>query len=73
MKRFHYEQEDVCVAIADLPFHTKEYTPEQMIKFTVLFKKELERLQISWRFIEYKREKDALFAYANGDWKCVKN
>lgn len=73
MKRFHYEQKDVCVAVADLPVHTIEYTPGQMIKFTTLFEKELERLQISWRRIEYNREKDALFAYTDGDWKCVEN
>ena len=73
MKRFHYEQKDVCVAVADLPIHTIEYTPGQMIKFTTLLEKELERLQISWRRIEYNREKDALFAYTNGDWECVEN
>lgn len=73
MKRFHYEQKDVCVAIADLPFHTKEYTPEQMTKFIALFKYELNRLQISWWRIYYDREKNALFAYADGDWKCVEN
>lgn len=73
MKRFHYEQKDVCVAVANLPFHMKEYTPEQMIKFIALFKDELNRLQISWLFIEYNREKNALFAHANADWKCVEN
>lgn len=73
MKRFHYEQKDVCVAVADLPIHIKEYTPEQMIKFTTLFKKELERLQISWSFIKHNQKEDVLFAYTNGDWECVEN
>lgn len=73
MKRFHYEQKDVYVAVADLPIHIKEYTPEQMIKFTTLFKKELERLQISWSYIEHNRKENALFAYTTGNWKCVEN
>lgn len=73
MKRFHYEQKDVCVAVADLPTRTKECTPEQMTKFIALFKKELERLQISgWR-IYYDREENALLAYTRDGWKCVEN
>ena len=73
MKRFHYEQKDLCVAVADLPTHTKEYTPKQIREYIELFQNELDRLQISWWHIKYDREKDTIFAYAHGDWKCVEN
>lgn len=72
MKRFHFEL-DVCVAVADLPTRTKEYTPEQMTKFIALFQDELNRLQISWWRIYYDREENALFAYTRDGWKCVEN
>lgn len=73
MKRFHYERKDECVAVADLPFHTKAYTPEQIMKFIALFQDELNRLQISWWRIYYDREEDALFACTRDSWKCVEN
>ena len=72
MKKFHYEQ-NICVAVADLPTHTKEYTPKQMMKFKALFQNELNRLQISWCRIYYDREENALFAYTRDGWKCVEN
>ena len=73
MKRFHYEQKNLCVVVADLPAHTKEYTPKQITKFIPLFQDELNRLQISWWRIYYNKEEDALFAYAQDCWKCVEN
>lgn len=73
MKRFHFEQKETCVAVAYLPAHTKEYTPEQIEKFSVLFKDELARLQISWWRIHYDREEDTLFAYTYDGWECVEN
>lgn len=73
MKRFHFERKEVCVAVADLPLHIKEYTPEQIRKYSELFQKELMRSQIYWRYIDYDREEDALFAYTDGDWECKEN
>lgn len=44
MKRFHFERKEVCVAIADLPLHIKEHTPEQIKKYSELFSERVDEI-----------------------------